>query len=154
MILLVHLLLGAAIGHTVKNVPLAIILALLSHYLLDLIPHIDYPIKNEGKNQWQRTTLNIPGISLDLFAGIVLVLIFSNNQPIIYLCAFFALLPDGFTVLNFIFSGNKFLEAHYNLHQKIHFLKQTPSGQIKISNFWRFATQIAVVIISIMLLKS
>ena len=54
MILLVHLLFGAAIGSAVNNIWLAIILAFLSHFLLDLMPHIDYPLKNIEKKQWHK----------------------------------------------------------------------------------------------------
>ena len=51
MILLVHLLFGAAVGSSVKNLPIAIILAFLGHYFLDLFPHIEYPIENIRKKQ-------------------------------------------------------------------------------------------------------
>jgi hypothetical protein len=153
MILLVHLLFGAAIGSVIKNIPLAVALAFLSHYLLDLLPHIEYGedsfayIENKGKKQLHKMLPDILKIIFDLSSGILLIWIFSREQPAIYICAFFALLPDGFTVLNYIMP-NKFLELNYKLHQKIHFLKHK-----KISVFWRIVTQVAVVIISIILLR-
>lgn len=148
MILLVHLLLGAAIGSSIKNVPLAIILAFLSHYLLDFIPHAEYSIAEAKKNEWRKMLLNVLKISIDFCLGILLILIFSKNQPIIYICAFFAVIPDGLTVIN-SFMPNKFTEAHDKLHTKrIHFLKYK-----KISRFWRIASQAMVVLISIILLK-
>lgn len=36
-----HLLAGAAIGTLISNLPLVIILALISHYSFDLLPHLD-----------------------------------------------------------------------------------------------------------------
>lgn len=148
MILLPHLLLGALIGQKVLNPYLAIILALLSHYFLDLLPHIEYPIENIVKKQWRRAAPDILKVILDILAGILLISIFSANQPIIYICAFFAILPDGLSILNLIVE-NKILNKHSELHQnKIHFLKQA-----KIPSFWRFATQIATAIISVILLK-
>lgn len=147
MILLVHLLFGAATGSTIKNIPLAIILAFLSHYFLDLIPHIEYNIENVEKKQWRAMLPNIFKISLDFCLGILLILIFSKNQPIIYICGFVAAIPDCLTALCY-FIPNKLLKIHYELHQKIHFLKDK-----KISNFWRIASQVAVVIVSVILLK-
>ena len=147
MILFVHLLFGAGIGSVVKNVPLAIALAFLTHYLLDILPHIEYGIENIVKRQWRKITPEVLRIILDLPFGILLIFLLSSNQPIIYICAFFALLPDGFTILNRLMS-NKLLDLHDKLHTKIHFLKHK-----KISNFWRVLSQSIVVVISIILLR-
>jgi len=148
MILLVHLLFGAAIGSVIKNIPLAIILAFLGHYLLDLIPHIDYPLKNIEKKQWSKTLPDFLKIATDLCLGVVLVLVLSKNQPIIYVCGFFGLLPDGITLLNLLFP-NKIMAPIQKLHtEKAHFLKHK-----KISIVWRILSQITIVIISIILLK-
>ena len=147
MILLVHLLFGAAIGAAVKNIPLAIILAFLSHYLLDSIPHVDgYPVKITQTRQWYKMLVNILAVTLDFCLGILLILIFSKNQPIIYICALLAVVPDGFYVLNDLIP-NKFLKNHDLLHEKIHFLQDK-----KISKFWRITNQVVVVVISIILL--
>ena len=149
MILLVHLLFAAAIGSVIKNIPLAIILAILSHYLLDILPHVEYNIENIEKKQWEKSLPQFAKVLLDFCVGILLILIFSNNQPIVYLCAILAIAPDGLSVLNIMFE-NKFLQAHSRIHQgKIHFLKHK-----KISNFWRILSQIVVVIISILLFKT
>lgn len=148
MILLVHLLFGAAIGSTINNIPLAILLAFLSHYLLDIPPHVEYNIENIEKKQWKLAIPQFVRVLLDFCFGILLILIFSNNQPIIYVCAIFAAIPDGLSVLNLIFK-NKILRAHSDFHQgKIHFLKYK-----KISSFWRISSQIIAIIIAITLLK-
>jgi hypothetical protein len=159
MILLVHLLFGAAIASAIKNVPLAIVLAFLSHYFLDFIPHIEYSIENIEKRRWQKSFSNFLKITLDFCFGILLISMFSGNQPIVYIGAFFAILPDGFSVLNLIIS-NKILKIHNGFHKKkIHFLKNNPAldqgryGARKISIFWRILSQITIIVISIFILK-
>ncbi|MDO8486638.1 MAG: hypothetical protein Q7S77_03020 [Candidatus Staskawiczbacteria bacterium] len=148
MILAAHLLLGAVVASKINNIPVAIIMALLSHYYLDLIPHIEYSIKNIKEKQWHKSTPDILKVFLDFLFGILIILIFSNNQPIIYICAFVALIPDSLTVISLI-RPNKILSEHDKFHtEKIHFLKYK-----KISTFWRILSQILVIIISIILLK-
>jgi hypothetical protein len=149
MILLVHLLLGALIGQKISSPILAIILALLSHYLLDLIPHTEYRVENIVNKQWQRMLPEIIKVFLDFCLGILLMILFSKNYPIIYICAFFAILPDGLSVLSIIFKNN-FLESYnYFHHTIIHQLKYK-----KISNFWRVFSQVAVVVICIILFRT
>lgn len=159
MILFAHLLLGAAIALWVKNPIFAVILAFLSHYVLDLIPHTEYNIENIKKKQWNKSLPDILKIALDLFSGIFIILLFlsratlpAGRQAIIFVAAFFAILPDGLTVLGY-FLKNKLLELHKNFHrEKIHFLKNNPSadsGQRKISNFWRILTQVSIVLIAL-----
>ena len=147
MILLVHMLFGAAIGVLVKNIPLAIIIAFLSHYFLDLFPHIEYNIQNIKEKQWRKAVPQILKVFLDFGLGIILILFFSNNKLIILIYGFFAVLPDGLAFINHIIQ-NKILKIHDELHgEKIHFLKYK-----KISIFWRLLSQIIVVIISIITL--
>lgn len=148
MILLVHLLFGAAIGSVVKNIPLAIILAFIGHYFIDIFPHVEYPMGYLGEKQWRKARPDILKIFLDFSLGILLILIFSKNYPLIYICALSAIVPDGFFVIN-LFLPNKILNAQEKFHEKVHFLNYK-----KIPTFWRIATQIIAVIISITLLKS
>lgn len=158
MILTPHLLFGAAIASQFKNPFLAISLAFLGHYLLDVIPHNEYPIENIKKKQWRKILPDISMVSTDFLLGIFLIFIFSNNQPIIYVCAFFSILSDGLNLLS-LFSSNKILKAHnYFHHEKIHFLSNRELSQaktqceIRISFFWRVLTQTTVIIISIFLM--
>jgi len=138
MILLVHLLLGALIGQKILNPFLAIILAFLSHYFLDLIPHVEYNIKNIKKKQWQVAYPEFLKVFLDFISGVFLIYIFSSNHFAIYACAFFAILPDGLSLF-----------YRSNFHQeKIHFLKNK-----KISVAWRISSQVIAVIIFLILFK-
>ncbi|MBI1866600.1 MAG: hypothetical protein HY005_03445 [Candidatus Staskawiczbacteria bacterium] len=149
MILTAHLLLGAAIASKIEYAPAALFMAFLSHYFLDILPHIEYSISNISEKQWQKSAPDILSVFLDFFFGILLILIFSNNQPIIYMGAFVALIPDSLTIISSVFP-NKILSKHDQLHRgKIHFLKYK-----KISIFWRISSQILAIIISIILLLS
>jgi len=148
MILAPHLLLGAAIASKVQNPVLAIILALLSHYLLDFIPHIEYDIKNIKERRWRNAGAEVRNVLFDFLAGILLIFFSTNSGPLIYICAFVALIPDFLTFLN-IALPNKILNLHDLMHRrKIHFLKNK-----KIPSFWRVSTQIITIVILLILLK-
>ncbi len=151
MIATPHLLIGAAIVSKIKFLPLAFFLAFLSHYFLDFIPHIDYSAKNIYENiyerKWKKVFPDFLKVILDISLALFLILIFSKNQPIIFVGAFLAILADGLNFLNFVFP-NRFLEIHYKLHQKIHFFENK-----KISIFGRIFSQILIVLIAIFLLR-
>lgn len=148
MILLAHLLFGAAIGHIIKNVPLAIILAFLSHYFLDIFPHVEYNIENIQKKQWKRALPQLLAVLLDFLTGIFLLSLLSDNQPIIYICAIFAILPDGFSFLESVIKNGMLKRCNQFHKDEVHFLKNK-----KIPNFWRIFSQVLAVVISIAILK-
>ena len=144
MILITHMLMGAAIASKITNPILAVILAFFSHYLLDLIPHNEYPVENLKNGEWNNALPDFLRVILDFCLGILLISMLSGGELIIYICAFFAILPDGLTILNSIFS-NEILEIHNNFHrEKIHFLKNK-----KILGFWRILNQILAIVITL-----
>jgi len=105
-----HLLAGASIYIlTGRNKIMAPLLAIISHYALDAIPHYDSPA-------W-----NIP---LGFLAVTFLCLtVMKNKEPFILVCALCAMLPD----INNFFCFSKVL---LDLHQQFHFNK---SYEIPIS---------------------
>lgn len=155
MILLAHMLFGAAIGSVVKNIPLAITLAFLGHYFLDLFPHIEYlestenSIKKIKSGNWKTYVSDFLKVLLDFILGILAVFMFSINQPILYAFAIMSTIPDGLTIITLLFP-NKILNIHHKIHtQKIHYLTKKK----KFSVFWRISTQVAFITISIIILK-
>lgn len=145
MILFVHLLSGAAIASLIKNPALAVILAFLSHYVLDFIPHNEYSINNLFNKNWRQSFPVFLKIMLDFASGIILILIFSQRTTIIFIAAFFAILPDGFSVIN---ERYKIFKWHYELHRKkIHYFKNK-----KIPAFWRIFSQLAIAFASVVIL--
>ena len=159
------MLLGAVVGYKIKNLPAAIVLALLCHYFLDLFPHIEYlsdgvehSIGKLKQSHWQKNAKNMVKVFMDFCLGLLLIFLFSNppyaagvfRRPMIYLCAFIAIIPDGLTVLHSLFP-NLGLALHHKIHsEKIHYLTK----QKKFHIFWKIFTQVAAVIICIALLKS
>jgi hypothetical protein len=143
MIELVHMIVGGTIGSVVSNPLLAIFLALLSHYLLDIMPHIEYT-KIVGRVR----RLDIAKASIDFLVGAILVVFFTKNQPIVYVCVFFSILPDIIFLSKFLIN-NKVITAHEKFHDRIHFLEHE-----KISNFWRVSTQVLIVVISLLVLRA
>lgn len=143
MILFCHILLGAAIGQEISNPWLAVPLALLSHYVLDVVPHIEYPIKNIEQKNWKKSLPDFIKVFFDISLAFLLIFLFSNNHPVVYMCAFAAALPDALTLLSMLFPNN-ILRLHDAWHHKIHFLKHK-----KISTEWRIFSQVAIAIFSI-----
>jgi len=124
MIFTSHLLAGAAIVSETKSVPLAIILALFSHYLLDFLPHSEYSVKNIREGKWHQSFFDFFKIFLDFSVGVLLILILAKNPLIALTAGFAAIFPDGLTFLSFIFPRNKLLKIHYEFHQlKVHFFR-------------------------------
>jgi len=96
-----HVAIGAAIAVNVGNPYLAVPLALLSHFVLDRIPHWNphfyTEMKKYGKPSKKSTTLAI----VDSFAALGLGLAVSSNAlpdtgkaALIILCCLMAVLPD------------------------------------------------------------
>jgi len=151
MIATPHLLVGAAIVNRIKFLPLAFSLAFLSHYFLDSIPHIDYTSKDFHENicqkKWKKFFPDFLKIILDVSLAFLLILIFSEKKPKIFVGAILAILADGLNFLNIIFP-NKILEIHYKLHRRIHF----PENK-RVPTFWRILSQIIIVLLAIFLLQ-
>ncbi len=162
MILSLHLLVGAVIAVKFEFLPLVILFAFLSHYLLDFIPHWEYSIENIKKRNWKKSGLDFLKLTLDLGVGSILIMFIHHltrvNYFILFTAAFFAILPDILTALNWLCPNNKVLKYHFNFHHKIHFPKDPAPEQVrygagkKILLFWRIFSQVLIVIIVIALL--
>jgi len=162
MILIVHIILGAAIATILPNQPiLALVLAFLSHYILDVFPHVEYSTENFKPDRKKiKELLTIIHIFLDFTFGLLLIILLTNDHLLIYACGLVAALPDTLTALKYLFPKNKFLKAHYKFHQAIHLFddqngikKPNFFNQLKISNFWRVLTQIIVIVVSVFIFK-
>ncbi len=155
MILLAHMLFGAAIGSTINSPYWAGFLALLSHYFLDLFPHVEYlrsteaSIENIKSKYFKIYLFDLAKVALDFGLGIFSIFMILGNQPIIYACALIAILPDFMTVVTLLFP-NKLLLWHHKIHTVyVHYLTK----QKKFSLFWRIFTQVLVVFISIFIVQ-
>lgn len=156
MILLVHMIFGAAVGYRAysltNSIWVATLFALLGHYFLDVFPHVEYLKSTEEsvkkiKKSPKEYLPDALKVCIDLFLGLMLIFAI-KDQPMIYFYAIMGIIPDGFTVINSLISNN-ILKKHQYFHgEVIHFLKYK-----KISIFWRILTQAVAALISIYLLQ-
>ena len=146
MILIIHLLVGAAIATNINFLPLALLLCFLSHYLLDALPHNDPTLKKIKEKNWRNSFKDFLTILVDFSLGILLIFLFSKNFSLALVGALIATLPDIFTFLNLI-SPNKVFGRIQDFHIKIHF----PNDK-KISFFWKLFSQTSVIAIAIFFL--
>ena len=157
---MVHLLLGAVIVSKIKFLPLALLLAFLIHYPLDMLPHWEYSIKNILGKNWKNSFKDFMKVLLDISLGILLIFIFSKSFFLSLLGGLLAILPDGLTLIGLI-APNKLLRAHENFHREIHFFKsaeELESPEVyqrgkKIFPFWGILFEILLIILAIYLLK-
>jgi len=125
MIIAVHALVGAAIGSVVDNNLAAAGFGLVSHYVLDAIPHWDVGVdfelgtpdfnkenKNKGKPKNWNTQFKIMSI-LHLFLGFFLVRkILTEKLLRVFLGAFFSIVPDIYEYLTMMFGKNRWPAGH------------------------------------------
>jgi len=91
------MLVGAAIGSKVKNYWAIFILAIISHFILDAIPHWEYAglAANASGDAFIAVTVKA---LIDILIGISIIGWLFKSSPLARLViwgAFFALLPDG-----------------------------------------------------------
>jgi len=118
MIIIPHMLVGAAIGRRVRNIWLVFIFGLISHCLLDFLPHWDYLLRVEITNIEHLIKI---GLDFILGASIIFILIRSCSKKWLVLVGIIAaLLPD---FLNFIYYnfGFQWLEPLIKFHHTIHY---------------------------------
>jgi len=141
------MLFGAVFGLIIKDPFWAIIIAFLSHYFLDLFPHIEYSIPNIVSKNWKKSLPDFLKVFLDFLLGVLFISLLSKNSLIIYICAFTAILPDGLTLLSSIFPN--FLKRHHKIHTEyIHYFTKQKNFPV----YGKIFTQIIVVFTSVILL--
>ncbi len=151
MILFCHILVGAAIAVKLDMPCLSFLLAFLSHYVLDCLPHWEYSIYSISSKQWRNTGKEFLKGIIDFSLGMLLVFALVKNQPIIFIAALFAVLPDGLTLLNLLFP-NKFLTALSKFHKKTHWFKKFPFAENKIIHISGILSQVLISILAVLIL--
>ncbi len=161
MILSVHMLAGAAIGSKAKKYWAIFILAIISHFVLDAIPHWEYATQFIDAANYDFMVITLKA-SIDLIAGAATIYFILRSSNLLrpastslggpaLLGAFFGLLPDGFNFLYFLFKitlGWNITPLYYfmTLHNKIHF---TDGNNLLL---WRAVAEVVVAIIAIFIL--
>lgn len=152
MILTPHLLLGAVIGSKISNPFLALPVAVFSHYFLDSLPQKEYSIRNIHEKRWNKALPDFLKVFLDIFIGISLIVLFSDNNPAMLASAFLAIFPDGITLLGRIFSQNKLILLHQKFHQAVNNICDPPENK-RIPAFLGIISQVIVVLTAIFFLR-
>lgn len=116
MVITPHLLAGAVVGVNSPGLFSAFILGLLSHYILDFIPHWDYINYID-----LRRKDHLIKIFFDFVLGLfpVLVLTSFNFSLVLWAALFASLLPD-FLEVGYNNLGFKFLKPISLFHERIH----------------------------------
>ena len=146
MILAPHMLIGAAIGAKVKNIGWIIVLGIISHIILDKIPHWDYGNKeikrfNESKSYKTLFTFFLK-LLIDGLIGLIIVItiillknmIKTEHLIFIFLGIFISLLPDVILgIAKLSYQKFKFSKSYADFHDKFfhnpkHIRKPTAIG--------------------------
>ncbi len=130
MVLTPHLLVGAALGSRIKNYWAVFVLAILSHLILDAIPHWEYTSRLAGVSTYE-FWLVVAKSFLDLLVGAAIVFWLARSSPAwrqMALGALAALLPDGLLFLYFFFQRFFSLDVamlrwFYIITMRAHFLE-------------------------------
>jgi len=105
MLTTIHLLVGIVIGKYINSIWLIIILALASHYVLDMIPHTSMPTPNgylrKGLKGVSKKLLFLESIEPVLGILLVLFFIYLNKERAVQMIigGVFAFFPDIITFL-------------------------------------------------------
>lgn len=122
MLATVHLLTGAMLGATLPNTAAVVIVSILSHYVLDALPHIDPDtFRNDKTQPYSRTQIAV--FAIDAISVLTFLFLFFNYRqqwlPII-IGSLAAQLPDLLMPLE----GYTWYAPFAKAHQLCHWNKQ------------------------------
>ena len=171
---MIHAVAGAAVANQFQNKLIAWVLAFLSHFILDAIPHREYSLENVKygfkSKKFRKLALKI---LIDLLLGFILIIIFTKQRSNLsqnLIGGFCALIPDGLTLLWVIIKDdnlskffnrqraikndfkpfNKFFQILDNLLGKFYYNCHNILHWLKKPPlFWGIFSQVFILIISI-----
>lgn len=146
-----HILAGATIAVATKDPGLAVLGALASHYILDLVPHKEYAIEHlhkladKGQYGWSMIFELLKGV-FDVFWAFMVVVWLTDGALLPFFCGIVAIIPDMMHPIDVAFARwkglpypkfhenpyeqftkgavTKFLSAQRKLHYKMHLLER------------------------------
>jgi len=161
MILFPHIIVGAVIGAKIQNFWLIAVLGLISHFIMDRIPHWDhlapdYALLFKATKQIKYFVKFLILIVIDGFIGLSIVsicLYFKNTLNLyslkfVIVGIFFTVLPDAFLLLGYLTDKYKISKNYIKFHHFFHFINKK-KGKI---TFLGLFSQIAIIVISLLLL--
>jgi hypothetical protein len=157
MIITPHAIVGASISNIFQgDLVVAFVLAFLSHYLLDMMPHTDYDITGFMDKETRtvrsifddlRAATHLIFIFIDfIVAAILCILFFVRGENSLYITlvgVFAALLPDFFQFMFYKFKNQPWI-FFQKVHDRVHHLIK-----FEHNNVWGIIFQIIVPLIFI-----
>lgn len=144
-----HVVVGTAIAIKVGNPALAIPLALMSHFVLDRVPHWNPHTYTEaikyGLPKKNTIVLTIIDIGIALILGLWIASLFLPNYPtalIILTCAFASVAPDIAKYPFFVFK-----KVRHGLYKK--YVEWERSMQTDVSFYPGVLTQLTIIIVGL-----
>jgi len=135
MILASHIIVSGLLGATTQNYFLAAAIGLVSHYILDAIPHWDFYLSPEfnvkvetedgsfikEKLFWKE----VGKIAIDILIGLGLLFIFLKNLSYInitavFISVFFGILPDPLKLF-YLMTKWRFIKWNFDLQEFVHY---------------------------------
>lgn len=139
----IHVLVGILLGLKLNPI-LAIPIAFLSHFIIDMIPHWDsyFDKKNfqkTGKAEIKKKDVFIRGADGIISLAIIAVFLYNSPNIFIFLAIIASLLPDISKLGYYLGLRNaKWFKAYLKFHTKI---------QFDVPIFWGIITQIILALI-------
>lgn len=122
MMLTPHILVGTAIGYKIHSYWFIIIFSIISHFILDAVPHKEYNISHLRSGKLSKDFLkDFSKVVLDGLVGLTLGLLLTGFKDLDYVIVgmIAGAFPDFLQFLSFIFNS-KILNSIRKFHHKIH----------------------------------
>ncbi len=125
MLLITHAITASALASAQKSASAAFFIDLVSHYLLDMIPHYDHVVEPLHTGDTKKFKKILLGIALDGIASFAapLLLFLPGHMDSLYIilaAIVGSILPDFLQGVYLVFPKNKFIAAHQRFQEWIH----------------------------------
>lgn len=124
-----HVLTGTAIALVVREPLLVAPLALLSHFILDAIPHFDHEVYRFGSRYFMRIMIT-DGVA-SIGAVVLIMFLVPHLAWVIALGALMAILPDF--LWPYYYTHGRPQWWFYRFHTKIQWFERPPGAFVEIS---------------------
>ena len=134
-----HVAIGATIGSLIGNPLLGFLLGLISHFLVDMIPHGDNNLADRYRAN-KKKRMGVAYVTVDAACAILLLMSIVSGRPngtdnIAFSAAVVgSILPDLLVGLKELFSKSKILKGFYRVHFFFHDFFSRKYGDVKLSH--------------------
>lgn len=120
----IHVLAGAVIAKYFSNIPAVIILNLISHFILDVIPHRDSLFERKLSKDSYNVKITKKAVLFeagDTFISLILIMVIylKFSSLLMIFSIFISLLPDAIKLGYFVLKDNKFFIKYLYFHSAI-----------------------------------